>query len=185
MEWKKALQNLEETPPTHCWSEIKESLIEDIPEIRSKLYDYTEAAPEEAQHIILSRIGNPKKGKLISLSRSRSVAAASIIVLMSLSVLYIISTPDIKPKVGTVVIQSTEKKETTAGNYILHTNQNGEQIKVSSKLLPILPSGSKKNDSLIKNWQKKLGTSAYIPTGNNFFDIAEMIQFLEEEDKKN
>lgn len=182
MEWRKSLQELEENPPTHCWSEISNSLDQDIPAIKKSLYDYSETPPASAKEKIFNTLGNKKQATIIRLTRSKAVAAASISVLLGLTVLYIISSPENKPKVGAAVIQYGTNN-TNGNNYIPYTNPNGDQIKISPKLHSVLAPAEHSNDTLIQLWQKKLGKSTYIPAGNNFFDIAEMVKFLEEENR--
>lgn len=184
MEWRNALHDFEENPPSHCWSEIKESLDQDIPAIRKQLYEYSENPPLTVGQKILSQIEGRKKTNIFYLSRSKVMAAASLAVLLALSVLYIISSPENRPKVGAAVYQSGNKEENATRSYILFTNQKGEQINISPKLHSVLQPTVKRNDSLIQTWQKKLSNSAYVPTGNNFFDIAEMVHILEEDEKR-
>lgn len=180
MEWRKALQDFEETPPSHCWTEIKESLEQDIPELRNQLYHYAEPAPEGTMQEIFAKLEKKERQNIFFFSRSRAVAAASVAVLLTLSILYIIGSPDKSPNVGAAVIQS---KKNTQSNYIVHTNQNGEQVNISPKLRFLISSSQNPNDSLVKKWQHKLAHSPYMPAGNNFFDIAEMVHLLEEKEK--
>lgn len=180
MEWRKALQDFEETPPSHCWTEIEASLRADLPKLRDLLYEYGEPVPVETRQIIFDKLEKQEKQNIFFFSRSRAVAAASVLVLLTLSILYIIGSPDKHPNVGASVIQS---KKSSTKQYIIHTNQNGDQVKVSPKLRFLVPALENANDSLIKKWHYKIAHSPYIPAGNNFFDIAEMVNLLEEKEK--
>ena len=66
-------------------------------------------------------------------------------------------------------------------NYIYLTASNGEVKRVSYKFEEMLPEMKKQNSELIRKWKEKLAASSFVPAGNNFFDIAEMVQILQEE----
>lgn len=182
MEWRQALYHLEENPPSHCWKEVNDRLDQEIPELRNLLYTYSELAPEESKPIIFNRLSK-QKAAIFQIKRSKAVAVASIAVILSLTILYTISTPDNKPKVGTSVIQVMDTNQSKSKQHNLYTNSIGYSIKLSPKLKTILTNHSVSNDSLVQKWQEKLITSPYIPSPNNFFDIAEMVKLLEENDK--
>lgn len=175
MEWRKSLQAFEETPPTQNWLDIQESLDQDVPLIRKQLYDYAEEAPADALSNIFNTLDTPQKRSIFSISRSRAVAAASITVLGLLSVFYLINAPKTNPKIEASVIQSQKTPSTT--------NLKIEQVKISPKIQSLLTSHSSQKDTLIQHWQKKIAHSPYVPTGNNFFDIAEMVHLIEENEK--
>lgn len=177
MEWRNKLQEFEETPPSQCWSAIQESLAQDVPALKDKLYDISEPVPAAMKQRIFTALNKEERQNVFSLTRSRAVAAASIGVLLALSVLYIISPTENKPQVGTSVINSISKNK-TAHSFIIYTDQHGEQIKISTKLKSLLNKNNK--DTTMQHWQHKMATSPYVPAGNNFFDIAEMAKILEE-----
>lgn len=178
MEWKQALQNLESNPPDYCWTKINDALNEDIPEFRRKLYSLSETAPEQSKTVIFNRLSN-KKTPVITINRSKAVAAACIAVMLSLTILYSISTPENKPKMGTSLIEAIDSNHSIQFN-----NLNGYQKEISPKLKSIFTSHSKVNDSIVQHWQLQLANSPYIPSGSNFFDIAEIINLLKENEKE-
>jgi hypothetical protein len=76
-------------------------------------------------------------------------------------------------------------------NYIVIFNTSGEPSRVSYKLadmVQILQEDTNKSmpasnatrhwNQVISEWKEKLGQSSFIPSGNNFFDIAEMSEML-------
>jgi hypothetical protein len=66
-------------------------------------------------------------------------------------------------------------------NYIYLTTYNGEVKRISYKFEEMIPEIKKQNSELIRKWRAKLESSSFVPAGNNFFDIAEMVKILEEE----
>jgi hypothetical protein len=66
-------------------------------------------------------------------------------------------------------------------NYIYLTASNGEVKRLSYKFEEMIPEMKKQDSELIRKWKEKLEASSFIPAGNNFFDIAEMIRILQEE----
>jgi hypothetical protein len=66
-------------------------------------------------------------------------------------------------------------------NYIYLTATNGEVKRLSYKFEEMIPEMKKQDSELIRKWKEKLEASSFIPAGNNFFDIAEMIKILQEE----
>jgi hypothetical protein len=66
-------------------------------------------------------------------------------------------------------------------NYIYLTAPNGEVKRLSYKFEEMIPEMKKQNSELIRKWKEKLEASSFIPAGNNFFDIAEMVKILQEE----
>jgi hypothetical protein len=66
-------------------------------------------------------------------------------------------------------------------NYIYLTTSTGELKRVSYKFEELIPEIRRQDGEIVQQWKNKLATSAFIPAGNNFFDIAEMIRLMEEE----
>jgi hypothetical protein len=66
-------------------------------------------------------------------------------------------------------------------NYIYLTASNGEVKRLSYKFEEMIPEMKKQDSELIRKWKEKLEASSFIPAGNNFFDIAEMLKILQEE----
>ncbi|HSF46367.1 MAG TPA: hypothetical protein VLA58_10165 [Chitinophagaceae bacterium] len=66
-------------------------------------------------------------------------------------------------------------------NYIYLTAANGEVKRVSYKFEEMIPEMKKQNSELIRKWKEKLEASSFVPAGDNFFDIAEMVKILQEE----
>lgn len=66
-------------------------------------------------------------------------------------------------------------------NYIYLTNSNGEVRRLSYKFEEMIPEMKKQDSEMIRKWKEKLEASSFIPAGNNFFDIAEMIRIMQED----
>jgi hypothetical protein len=66
-------------------------------------------------------------------------------------------------------------------NYIYLTTANGEVKRLSYKFEEMIPEMKKQDSEMIRKWKEKLEASSFIPAGNNFFDIAEMISILQDE----
>jgi hypothetical protein len=82
----------------------------------------------------------------------------------------------------------------TDGNYIQVVEPDGDVTRVSYKLADMVRSvhnpasvqskaDQKRWNHTLEAWKTKMAQSSYIPSGSNFFDIADMIQFLNEEGK--
>ncbi len=79
----------------------------------------------------------------------------------------------------------------TDGNYIQLVEPDGDVTRVSYKLADMVrsvhnpSSGPSKAEQerwnhTLEAWKTKMAQSTYIPSGSNFFDIADMVQFLNE-----
>ncbi|HLO82663.1 MAG TPA: hypothetical protein VK166_16975 [Chitinophagaceae bacterium] len=66
-------------------------------------------------------------------------------------------------------------------NYIYLTTSKGEVKRLSYKFEEMIPEMKKQDGEMIRKWKEKLEASSFIPAGNNFFDIAEMIRIMQEE----
>lgn len=88
----------------------------------------------------------------------------------------------------------SKKVSYSDGNYIVLYEKNGQSKRVSYKLADMVQSlhtndhssGSSQADTQrwnrkITEWKEKLGNSTFIPSGSNFFDIAEMAEMLNTE----
>lgn len=66
-------------------------------------------------------------------------------------------------------------------NYIYFTSRSGEQRRISYKLEKLLPAirSHVRNDTVAR-WMSTLEHSSFIPSGNNFFDILEMVKLAEQ-----
>lgn len=155
MEWRKALYDLEENPPAQCWSAIKVSIDQDIPQIRKKLNALSEIPPAQSEQKIFNRLEKRKKAKIIEFSRQKAVAAASIALLITLSLFYFLSSPSNQPKIGASMLQSKKKVLDKKINPVLDTVLHDVQIKASPKLYHFLKKYSKQEDSSHSDWQKK------------------------------
>jgi hypothetical protein len=65
-------------------------------------------------------------------------------------------------------------------NYIYLVTNSGEVKRVSYKLEKMIAEIRKQDGEKLRKWTEKLEKSAFIPTGNNFFDIAEMVRIIGE-----
>lgn len=66
-------------------------------------------------------------------------------------------------------------------NYIYLVTNSGEVKRVSYKLEKMIPEIRKQDGDKLRRWASKLENAAFIPAGNNFFDIAEMLRVMGEE----
>jgi hypothetical protein len=66
-------------------------------------------------------------------------------------------------------------------NYIYLTTSKGEVKRLSYKFEEMIPEMKKQDGEMIRKWREKLEASSFIPAGNNFFDIAEMVRIMQEE----
>lgn len=66
-------------------------------------------------------------------------------------------------------------------NYIYLLTNSGEVKRVSYKLEKMIAEIRKQDGEKLRKWTGKLEKSAFIPAGNNFFDIAEMVKIMSEE----
>jgi hypothetical protein len=89
---------------------------------------------------------------------------------------------------------SKNKVSYSDGNYILVYGPNGEYKRVSYKLADMVQSLQENGQSatsqnastqhwskVLSAWKEKVGQSTFIPSGTNFFDIAEMAEMLQSE----
>lgn len=66
-------------------------------------------------------------------------------------------------------------------NYIYLVTNSGEVKRVSYKLEKMITEIRKQDGDKLRKWTDKLENSAFIPAGNNFFDIAEMVKIIGDE----
>jgi hypothetical protein len=90
--------------------------------------------------------------------------------------------------------KNSQKVSYTDGNYIVLYEDDGQSKRVSYKLADMVQtlltddhsSGNSQADmqrwnKKITEWKEKMGNSTFIPSGSNFFDIAEMAEMLNTE----
>jgi hypothetical protein len=187
MEWKKTLQDFEQSPPPQCWNEIREVLDQDLPLVRQKLSSLTAEPPPHSKHAIFQQISHPAQPRRIWLTRSKSIAAASIALVLGLSVLYIVFSPVQPPQVSVSVTGARKGDSITRirqdeNGYIWLYNINEEPIRISPKLIELIPAlKDTQQSTIVKNWQQQLLESSFAPSGSNFMDIVELSRLLEEE----
>lgn len=92
-----------------------------------------------------------------------------------------------KQSFGTSAIEKPARKKATPSrkkddsNYIYFTSSNGEERRLSYKLQPLLPAiKEKKHNEMLDKWSTALEKSAFVPSGNNFFDIVDMIRMVDQ-----
>jgi hypothetical protein len=104
---------------------------------------------------------------------------------------YSLATIDIEVKPGEIsipgklytnrdyhLLQSVQFQD---GNYIHIISPDGNVKRVSYKLQEMIPAIKDEYENiLLKKWKEKIQTSAFIPSGNNFFDLADMLNMLKE-----
>lgn len=186
MEWKNTLQDFEQTPPQHCWGEIREVLDQDLPLVRQKLADFSEDPPPHSKHTIFQQLGQSAQPRRIWLTRSKSVAAASIALVLGLSILYIIFSPVPPPQVSVSVAgarkgDSMIRMQQAENGYIWLYLSNEEPIRISPKFMELVPALKDSQSARVKDWQQQLLESSFAPSGSNFMDIAELSRLLEAE----
>lgn len=70
------------------------------------------------------------------------------------------------------------------GNYIQLVEPDGDVTRVSYKFRDMLRAVQQKKEAAVQwnkqleNWKKQMASSSYIPSGSNFFDLAEMVQVM-------
>lgn len=75
--------------------------------------------------------------------------------------------------------KTTRRKDS---NYIYFTLGSGDERRLSYKLEEFLPAiRNRKQNELLDHWSAALENSAFVPSGNNFFDIVEMVKMVEEQ----
>lgn len=186
MEWKKTLQDFEQTPPPQCWDEIREVLDQDLPQVRQKLSALTVDPPARSKHAIFQQLGQSVQPRRIWLTRPKLIAAASIALVLGISVLYFISSPVRPPQVSVSVAgarkgDSMTRMQQAENGYIWLYIRNDAPIRISPKFIEMVPALKDTQSPIIKNWQEKILESSFAPSGSNFLDIAELSRLLEEE----
>jgi len=84
-------------------------------------------------------------------------------------------------------------------SYFMMTGPNGQSMRVSSKfrntiqylnaegkeeLLDVILRESQYWKSIFKDWKTKVGNSSFVPTADNFMDIAELMELIQESQEK-
>lgn len=90
--------------------------------------------------------------------------------------------------------KNSQKVSYKDGNYILVYEHDGQSKRVSYKLADMVQSlhtndhtagntelDTRRWNKKITEWKEKMGNSTFIPSGSNFFDIAEMAEMLNTE----
>ena len=69
-------------------------------------------------------------------------------------------------------------------NYIYFTSRSGDQRRISYKLEKMLPAirSDLRNDT-VAQWMSALENSRFIPSGNNFFDILELVKLVDQKQR--
>ena len=200
MEWRKNLYHFEEQPPEQAWELISKELEEDIPALRNKLFDVTAVPPPEVWHAVASEINgeetNPVQAPVIWYKKSWNIAAAAVFAAVLFGVVYLNSNKIDPAGMSTAVINPVPSSKNDPApapqkdpvsifqndnNYIYFTSANGETKRLSYKLKPLLPALTKREHHvLLDKWSNTIENSAFIPSGNNFFDIVEMLRMVEQ-----
>ena len=210
MEWRKNLYHLEEQPPEQSWELISKELEDDIPALRMKLYDLSTEPPEGTWDAVESKLDPTEKKRpeapVIWYRKSWNLAAAAIFAVVLFGVVYInfnklnptdISTAVINPLpasqtdgpnpesvIESVVNLPAEEASLKDNNYIYFTSVNGDTRRLSYKLKPFLPAlKNKRHHAVLDKWSSQLEKSSFVPSGNNFFDIMEMVQLVEQKSR--
>lgn len=209
MEWQKNLYQFEAVPPADAWENVKKELDSDVPKIRELLADYTEQPPAIVWSAITSELESAEKTPVIWYRKPAIVtaAAASVAALVFLYSYFFagpedFSLTDVSASVYKPAVQgnqtqsssntdekdSMEKQDPASvkmnpddENYIYLVTNSGEVKRVSYKLEKMISEIRKQDGDKLRKWTDKLEKSAFIPAGNNFFDIAEMVRIIGEE----
>ena len=212
MEWRKNLYHLEEQPPEQSWDLISKELEDDIPAIRLKFQDLDSSPPPAVWEAVVNELDKTTKSKVAPVKwyqKSWNILAAAVFAAVVFGVLYIninkfdaagISTavinpiPDSNSNTGSVqpapqqepsVLDLTaEQASLKDNNYLYFTSVNGETKRLSYKLKTFLPAlKNKKHHVVLDQWTSTLENSTLVPSGNNFFDIVEMVKLVEQKQK--
>ncbi len=197
MEWRKNLYQFEVTPPANAWDNIRAELESDVPVIRKALTDYAEEPPALVWEAITKQLDLPGKTSLVWYRRPAYVtlAAASVAAIVFLFVNFYTGRKDFSAadvaasvyKPGPVIQPAATsdpvavRMDNEDENYIYLVTKSGEVKRVSYKLEKMVPEIMKQDGEKFRKWSNKIEASAFIPAGNNFFDIAEMIRILGDE----
>lgn len=166
MEWKNNLQEFSAAPPEQSWNNIQRRLPAS-PKGRLKLFN------------------NPYPSIAIA-------ACATGIIFLGIQFLpdqYFtglhIRTSVNQSKINTTVPKSEKKQASSAGSSLndgLMTIvlPNGDSTKVSEKLKGFIPEIYRQKGNRVTPWQQKMATSNFIPRGDHFFDITEMVRTIQE-----
>jgi hypothetical protein len=100
--------------------------------------------------------------------------------------LYLIFSPAEPPQVGASVAgarksDSAIQMQQSENGYIWLYPKNESPVRISPKLLEIMPALRDSQDSNVSEWQQQVLESSFIPSGFNFMDIAELSRLLEEQ----
>lgn len=78
-------------------------------------------------------------------------------------------------------VKSRTRKPAPDRNYIYFTSSEGDLRRLSYKLEKLLPAiRSNRKNEMVSEWTSALERSTFVPSGNNFFDIVEMVKMAEE-----
>lgn len=140
-----------------------------IPEIAASVYKPVSPVQENGMQVEESRTDSPSLDQQVAVIEKKSVQE-----LQKQDDQFRISKRDI------AAIQPV-KFDPDDENYIYLTASNGEVKRLSYKFEEMIPEMKNQDSELIRKWKERLEASSFIPAGNNFFDIAEMIKILQEE----
>ncbi len=210
MQWQQKLYHHTEEPPAETWERLKNELAQEPFLLRNQLDSFEEIPPADAWNKISIEIKPEEKAVIETpvrhISKLRiwayaAVITTTILVITGLAQLIrnegngfssselsaSISRPDTQVKKNQL---SAPQVIYSDSNFILVSNQGGGYDRVSYKFNEMVEAMYGKNNSgnkhkqywnsTLAKWKSKMEHSSFMPSGSNFFDMAEMISVLEE-----
>jgi|GEM_PF-5528792 len=150
-------------------------------DIRTRMYNYEVAPPEGVWEAIAAGL-NEQGAKVISIEHNRKKSSFSyVMVAAALSLVLIVSLVfRMQVKTGSGSTDGLASVYDTAAkhNYVMITNPEGQEVKVSTKVAPMIVTENNKVDKTSKSeWSKKMEkwkTTMMTATTTNFMDIVDI-----------
>ncbi|WP_336517607.1 hypothetical protein [Pollutibacter soli] len=209
MQWQQKLYQYTEEPPEQVWELLKKELEKEPFQLRSSLDALEEEPPTGAWDLIKAGINaesvteteTTTETPVVRFHRKRIFAYAAVIA----STLLIISAlvnlirneneglnaESIRTSIGAGESKKIQPQVSYSdSNYILVPANDGSYNRVSYKLNDMVKSvyNTGQQDSQVRQrwnntllrWKQKMEHSQFMPTGSNFFDLAEMADVIDE-----
>lgn len=209
MQWQQKLYQYTEEPPEQVWETLKKELEKEPYQLRNSLDALEEEPPAGAWDLIKKGInasssmatGTTPGAPIIKFHRKRIFAYAAVVA----STLLIISAlvnlirneneglnaENIRTSIGAGDTKKAQPQVLYSdSNYILVPSAAGGYNRVSYKLNDMVKSvyytGQQDSqtrqqwNNTILRWKQKMEHSHFMPSGSNFFDLAEMADVIDE-----
>ena len=196
---REGLYTLQETPPPHAWDQITAALKPEEP-VRLKrssgVWRVALAAAAATVAFVAFFLNRDTAVPKVSVSMIRSVqpAPTPAPVPEPKTSTPIPSVDPLPPSsqhesVSNTAVSPAPKSTKTPArltvkdpNYIYFTSRSGDQRRLSYKLEKMLPAiRSQERNDTVTRWTSTLEHSSFVPCGNNFFDILELVKLIEQQ----